>query len=123
MRFSQTVAFDLLGIIVAYAGSVPVLGSPGIPHGGNQLCILYQGAELLLGSVMMRPHIGFEVFHTLVFYGEPLQNDDSDVAVAQVPELTLSQFHSVNVAGVDCRIKKIPLPLLARRDVSGPAFF
>ena len=101
-------------IFLANAGSVPVLDSPGIPHGGNQPCILYQGAELLLGGVMTCPHIGFEVFHTPVFYGEPLQNDDSEVAFAHVPELTLSQFHSVNVASVDCRIKKIPFPLLAR---------
>src|ERR1019366_9306704 len=70
-----------------------IVSGAGIYRAENQPSSLYQCAELLFGSMVMGSLVGLETLDGFVLHGESFQNDDTDIPVAQIPELTLSEFH------------------------------
>jgi hypothetical protein len=83
----------------------------------NQFGILYQRAELFLGGAVMNPLVRLQIRNVLVLHGESFQNDDAGVVFAQIPELTLLQFHTVQVVRAHiAALKKRPLRGLASRE-------
>jgi hypothetical protein len=70
-----------------------IVSRAGIYRAGNQCSILYQCAKLLFGSMVMGSRVRLDVIDRFVLHRESFQNDDADILVAQIPELTLSQFH------------------------------